>query len=92
MLNSLGVGAPATHRQTPIKTAAREFEAVFLARMLQAAGAGQAAKAYGGGVGESQFASFLLDAQAQRIANSGGIGLAEMIIRSYAPPRDPGAP
>ena len=65
--------------------AAQQFEATFLAQMLEAAGAAKPANTFGGGIGESQFASFLLDEQAQRMSQRGGIGIAEIIIRHYAP-------
>lgn len=59
-----------------------EFEAVILAEMLRAAGGGQPAEGFGGGIGEEQFASFLLNEQARAIAARGGIGLAELILRT----------
>lgn len=64
-----------------LQTAANQFEAVFLAQMLSAAGAGRASSE--GGIGEAQFSSFLLNAQAKQIADRGGVGLAEVIIRHY---------
>lgn len=63
---------------------AQEFEAVFLAEMLRAAGAGKAASIFGGGVGEDQFSSFLIDEYARKMAARGGIGIAEMVLRSMA--------
>lgn len=60
---------------------ALKFEAAILAELLRAAGAEQTGTLFGGGIGENQFASLLLDAQAQRIADAGGIGLAEMALR-----------
>ncbi len=60
---------------------AQNFEAAILAELLRAAGAQQTGTPLGGGIGEDQFASILLDAQAQRIAAAGGIGLAEMALR-----------
>lgn len=92
MLDSLSSVAAAGHPKTSIKAAARQFEGAFLSHILAAAGAGQPTDAQGGGIGEAQFASFLLDAQAQRIADSGGVGLAEMIIRHYAPSHESDAP
>ncbi|MFN7002134.1 MAG: rod-binding protein [Roseinatronobacter sp.] len=61
---------------------ARDFEAGFLAEMLSAAGAGRTPDTFGGGIGEDQFASFLVRAQAEQIAARGGIGLAEAVLRS----------
>jgi len=65
---------------------AQKFEAAILAELLRAAGAEQARTPFGGGIGEDQFASLLLNAQAQRIAAAGGIGLAEMAIRGLLGP------
>lgn len=79
---------PSHHPAGPPKQlviAARQFEATFLAQMLEAAGAAKPADTFGGGIGENQFASFLLDAQAQRISQRGGVGIAEIIIRHYDP-------
>jgi Rod binding domain-containing protein len=83
MIEGLGQAQIAARPPKNLVAAARQFEAVFLSQMLSAAGAGKPAATFGGGTGEGQFASFLLDAQAQRIADAGGIGLAEMIIRHY---------
>ena len=69
--------------------AAQAFEAAFLAEMLRAAGAGAPAGAMGGGIGEDQFASFLVTAQAEGFAARGGIGLAETVLRAML--RDSGA-
>lgn len=60
---------------------AQKFEAAILAELLRAAGAEQTGTPFGGGIGEDQFSSILLDAQAQSIAAAGGIGLAEMALR-----------
>lgn len=68
-----------------LKAAAQKFEAAFLSQMLAAAGAGKPAGSFSGGVGEEQFASFLLDMQSQQIARAGGLGIAETIIRHYQP-------
>ncbi|GGH27928.1 Rod binding protein [Cribrihabitans marinus] len=65
-----------------LREAATGLEARFLAEMLKSAGMDQARSAFGGGAGEDQFASFLVQEQADRIARSGGIGLAEMIFNS----------
>ncbi|MCC5963975.1 MAG: rod-binding protein [Rhodobacteraceae bacterium] len=65
-----------------LQDTAREFEASFLAEMLRAAKFGEPAGAFGGGIGEAQFASLLVDAQASEMAAQGGLGLAEMIVTS----------
>lgn len=58
------------------------LEASFLAEMLKYAGHGESRSAQGGGVGEDAFAGLLAREQAQLIAESGGIGLAEQIVDS----------
>lgn len=65
-----------------LRAVATRLEATFLAEMLKHAGLGQARDAYGGGIGEDQFASFLADSQAQAIAARGGIGLAETLFNA----------
>ncbi len=61
---------------------AQELESVFLAEMLAHAGFGESRESFGGGIGEEQFASFLRTEQAKALAQSGGIGLAELLFRS----------
>jgi peptidoglycan hydrolase FlgJ len=62
--------------------AARDLEASFLSVMLREAGVGAPRGTFGGGAGEEQFASFLTQAYAERMAERGGIGLAEAIFRA----------
>ncbi len=65
-----------------LRAATQALEAGFLAQMLDVAGVGAAPEAFGGGAGETQFASFLREAQAREMARAGGIGLAEAIYES----------
>ncbi|MFD0910587.1 rod-binding protein [Ruegeria arenilitoris] len=65
-----------------LKAAAVELEATFLAEMLKAAGLDKARQAFGGGAGEDQFTSFLLQEQARQLARSGGIGLSETLFNA----------
>lgn len=80
--------APMQPRQTPpdrnaaLRVAAQKLEASFLAEMLKAAGVGESRQAFGGGHGEDQFASFLVDAQAEKMVEAGGIGLAEALFEA----------
>lgn len=69
-------------RVVKLKEAALELEASFLAEMLKSAGLGDTSEAFGGGTGEEQFSSFLLQAQAREIAKSGGIGLSEIFFNA----------
>ncbi len=63
-----------------LQAASVELEATFLAEMLKAAGMGEARQSFGGGAGEEQFSSFLVQQQALQLARSGGIGLAETLF------------
>ena len=65
-----------------LRDAAVRLEAGFLKEMLSAAGLGRAPSGLDGGAGEDQFSSFLLDEQALRLAQAGGIGLAESLFES----------
>ncbi len=77
--------AASSAAESPIRTAARAFESVFLAEMLSQAGLGQAREGLGGGgVGEQAFASLLSREWAESMAARGGIGLAEHIERAMA--------
>ncbi len=74
------VGAPPLNqlsRDAALREAAVSLEASFLAEMLKAAGLGETRGSYGGGAGEDQFSSFLVQEQAMQMARAGGIGLAE---------------
>ncbi len=65
-----------------LRDAAQKMEATFLAEMLKSAGVGAPREAFGGGEGEEHFSSFLRDAQAEEMANAGGIGLAEALFEA----------
>lgn len=65
-----------------LRAASVELEAAFLAEMLKSAGLGEARQSLGGGAGEDQFASFLVQQQAQQMARSGGIGLSEILFNA----------
>ena len=75
---------PTRQSDVALKAAAMELETSFLTEMLKAAGAGDARKSFGGGIGEDQFTSFLLGAQAEKIVEAGGIGLAETLFHALA--------
>ena len=61
--------------------AAQKLEATFLAEMLKSAGFGKTSE-FAGGIGEEQFASFQTQAMAEKIAKTGGLGLAESFYQS----------
>ncbi len=69
----------AARHDAQLRKAAESLEASFLAVMLGAAGAQKTPEAFGGGIGEEQFASLLTQAHATAIVKHGGIGLAAKI-------------
>jgi Rod binding domain-containing protein len=71
-----------------LREAAVQLEATFLAEMLKSAGFGETANGFGGGIGEEQFNSFMLDAHAQAMAGAGGIGLAESLFEALKVAQD----
>lgn len=73
---------------SPLKLAAQQLEAGFLAEMLKSAGLGKAPESFGGGAGEDQFASYLRQAQAEEMVRSGGIGLAESLYHALKERQD----
>lgn len=74
------------HRTTTaasqLRAAAVELEATFLAEMLKAAGLDKTRHSFGGGAGEDQFSSFLVQEQARQLALSGGVGLSEILFNA----------
>lgn len=68
---------PKTGPDAALHKAAQELEASFLAEMLKSTGLGETRDSFGGGAGEEQFSSFLIQAYADQITDAGGIGLAE---------------
>lgn len=75
---------PQTRNTESLEDTAKAFEAIFVARMLDAAGFGKARGLMGGGAGEDVFSSFLVHSYAERFVENGGFGLSEAIVRSLA--------
>ena len=77
---------PTAHAQAQekaLREAAVSLEASFLSEMLKSAGLGKSPDSMtGGGAGEDQFSSFLVDEHARALAESGGIGLAESLYHA----------
>jgi flagellar protein FlgJ len=71
-----------------LREAAEQLEASFLAEMLKAAGLGTAPDSFGGGAGEDQFASFLVQEHAKAMVQAGGIGLSESIYEALKEQRN----
>jgi hypothetical protein len=64
-----------------MREVAMKFEAVFLTQVLDLAGVGESPEGFGGGAGEQAFRGELLREQGRILAEGGGIGLAEHILR-----------
>ena len=71
-------------RTDPLWRAAEELEAGFLSELLRLSDPGAPETGFGGGAGEAQFRSFLIEAQAERMVAAGGIGLAEKLYAAMA--------
>ncbi|MCV3269902.1 rod-binding protein [Roseobacter sp. WL0113] len=65
-----------------LREVAEKLEANFLAEMLKSAGLGKTSEHFGGGAGEDQFSSFMLQEQAMQMVKAGGIGLSESIFHA----------
>ena len=73
---------PKQSSDAALRGAAQKLEATFLAEMLKAAGLGESRSGFGGGEGEDQFSSFLVQAQAEEMVAAGGIGLSEALFNA----------
>ena len=78
-------GAPqvaAGASKAQIASTAQSFESSFLSNMLGQMFEGVSTDGpFGGGAGEGAFRSFLMDAFAQQITKSGGVGIASSVQR-----------
>lgn len=74
-------GPESSERETALRKQAVELEAFLFAELLRVSGTGSPSAAGGG---ETQFDSFLRQAQAESVAASGQTGLSEAIYRSLA--------
>lgn len=75
-------------RPDAVRKAAQDLEATFLAEMLKSAGFGKPVEAFGGGPGEEQFSSFLVQAQADAMVQAGGLGLSEIFFNALMEAED----
>lgn len=88
------ITSPTRHISSPdgadlrLRQAAEQLEATFLAEMLKSAGLGQSRDQYGGGAGEDQFSSFLVQEQAAAMVRAGGIGLSESLYEALKEKED----
>lgn len=72
-----GGGSPEAMRK-----AARDLEAVFVSQMMQHMFSGiETDGLFGGGAGEQMFRSLLVEEYGKQTAQSGGLGLADAMMR-----------
>ena len=61
---------------------ARDFEAMFVSRMLESASSGLSTKGtFFGGSGEAQFRSLLNEQYGKEVAKHGTLGIADSVLR-----------
>ena len=72
----------ASQKIDPMRVAARQFEASFLAEMLKHTGLGKMGSEFNGGPGEQAFSGFLVHEYATKISESRSVGLADQIYRA----------
>ncbi|MCK6418094.1 MAG: rod-binding protein [Alphaproteobacteria bacterium] len=79
-LTSASTAQKGRHQQEEIETAARDFEAMFIAEMMKPLFEGISVDApFGGGKGEEVFRGMLLQEYGKIVASRGGFGLAEPV-------------
>jgi Rod binding domain-containing protein len=76
------IAAPQASSDAALREVAKKLETAFLNEMLKSSGFGEARKAFGGGMGEDQFASFLRAEHASAMVERGGLGLAESLFNA----------
>lgn len=62
-----------------MRALAKKFEASFLAEMLKHAGLGEMPEQFNGGAGEAAYSGFLVQEYADKIAETGRIGIADNV-------------
>ena len=71
-------------QQDELRRAAEEFEAIFVAQMLAPMFQGIETDGLGGGgMGEEIFRPMLIERYAEAIAQSGGVGIADSVVREF---------
>ncbi|XBQ16446.1 MAG: rod-binding protein [Oceanicaulis sp.] len=74
-------GRPGGQTPDQIRATAEDFEAVFLAQMMEHMMGDTTESSFGGGPGEAAFTSMLNEEFAKVTARAGGIGLADALVR-----------
>lgn len=77
--------ATATAGDAGLRKVARDFEKMFVAEMLRLTELGGTSDGlFAGGFGEEAFQSFLIDAYADQIAETGQFGIADTIFHALS--------
>ncbi len=76
-----GPSRPRGQSPDEIRATAEDFEAVFLAQMMEHMMGETTQSSFGGGPGEKAFSSMLNEEYAKVLAKAGGIGLADALAR-----------
>lgn len=71
--------AAKTRNEAAVESSAQEFEAMFLAQMLQPMFEGLGDGYFGGGPGEKAYRGMLVEEYGKAIARAGGVGIAEKV-------------
>jgi Rod binding domain-containing protein len=81
---ALQAGAPRSQAgdRAQAEEAAREFESVFLSKMLEGMGTGLTGSVLSGGQAEETWRSFMNDEYAKLISRSGGVGVADAVLKA----------
>ena len=73
-----------SEQETALRRAAQEFESVFLSEMLAPMFEGLDTEGLGGGgMGEQIFRPMLVERYAESISRSGGVGIADSVVREF---------
>lgn len=75
--------APASE-DPALRELAQKFETAFLSEMLRHSGLGKMPDGFNGGSGEARFSGFLIEAYAEKLSQSGQIGLADRLYKDLA--------
>lgn len=74
-----------------VRKAAEEFEAFFIAQMMQPMFATvETDETFGGGVGEDAWRGMLVDQYGKEIAHKGGIGIADQVMKAMLQAQEEG--
>lgn len=83
-ISTAAQGQQPPQAQDEMRRAAEEFEAVFLSEMLAPMFEGLDTEGLGGGgMGEQIFRPMLVERYAESISRSGGVGIADSIVREF---------